>query len=51
LQSYLIVAELTGCQPLHEAIPALAEALDPEVIRLCHRAATGEKYLLRPHSN
>jgi NADPH:quinone reductase-like Zn-dependent oxidoreductase len=30
---------------------SLAEALDPEVIRLCHRAATGEKYLLRPHSN
>jgi heptose I phosphotransferase len=29
LQSYLIVAELTGCQPLHEAIPALAKTLDP----------------------
>ena len=30
---------------------SLAEALDPEVIRLCRRAATGEKYLLRPHSD
>ena len=30
---------------------SLAEALDPEVIGRCHRAATGEKYLLRPHSD
>jgi NADPH:quinone reductase-like Zn-dependent oxidoreductase len=30
---------------------SLAETLDPEVIRRCHRAATGEKYLLRPHSD
>ena len=30
---------------------SLAEALDPEVIRRCYRAATGEKYLLRPHSD
>jgi NADPH:quinone reductase-like Zn-dependent oxidoreductase len=30
---------------------SLAEALDPEVIRRCHRAATGEKYLLRPYSD
>ena len=30
---------------------SLAEALDPEVIRRCHRAATGEKYLLKPHSD
>jgi NADPH2:quinone reductase len=30
---------------------SLAEALDPEVIRRCNRAATGEKYLLRPHSD
>ena len=29
---------------------SLAEALDPEVIRRYHRVATGEKYLLRPHS-
>jgi NADPH:quinone reductase len=29
---------------------SLAEALDPEVIRRCRRMATGEKYLLRPHS-
>jgi heptose I phosphotransferase len=27
LQSYLVVAELTGCRPLHEAIPTLAGAL------------------------
>ena len=30
---------------------SLAEALDPEVIRRYHRVATGEKYLLRPHSD
>jgi NADPH:quinone reductase-like Zn-dependent oxidoreductase len=30
---------------------SLAEVLDPEVIRRCHRAATGEKYLLKPHSD
>lgn len=30
---------------------SLAEALDPDVIRRYHRAATGEKYLLRPHSD
>ena len=29
LQSYLMVAELTGWLPLHEAIPALAARLDP----------------------
>jgi len=28
LQSFLMVAELTGCLPLHEAIPLLAERLD-----------------------
>jgi len=30
---------------------SLTDALDPEVIRRCHRAATGEKYLLKPHSD
>jgi NADPH:quinone reductase len=30
---------------------SLAEALDPEVIRRYYRVATGEKYLLRPHSD
>jgi NADPH2:quinone reductase len=30
---------------------SLAEALEPDVIRRYHRAATGEKYLLRPHSD
>ena len=30
---------------------SLAELLDPEVIRRCARAATGEKYLLKPHSD
>jgi NADPH:quinone reductase len=30
---------------------SLAEALDPEVIRRYHGVATGEKYLLRPHSD
>jgi len=30
---------------------SLAEALDPEMIRRYHRVATGEKYLLRLHSD
>jgi NADPH:quinone reductase len=30
---------------------SLAEALDPDMIRRYHRVATGEKYLLRPHSD
>jgi NADPH:quinone reductase len=30
---------------------SLAQALDPEVIRRYFRVATGEKYLLRPHSD
>jgi hypothetical protein len=30
---------------------ALAEALDPQVIRRYQRVATGEKYLLRPYSD
>jgi NADPH2:quinone reductase len=30
---------------------SLVEALNPEVIRRYHRVATGEKYLLRPHSD
>ena len=30
---------------------SLAEALDPDVIRRYHRAATGEKCLLKPHSD
>ena len=30
LRSFLMVAELTGCEPLHEALPKLAERLDPE---------------------
>jgi NADPH2:quinone reductase len=30
---------------------SLAEALDPAMIRRYHRVATGEKYLLRPHSD
>jgi heptose I phosphotransferase len=29
LQSYLMVLELTGCLPLHEAVPALAESMAP----------------------
>jgi heptose I phosphotransferase len=28
LQSFLMVAELTGCEPLHQALPELAERLD-----------------------
>ena len=30
---------------------SLAELLDPDVIRRCRRAATGEKYLLKPHAD
>lgn len=30
---------------------SLTEVLDPEVLRRCNRAATGDKYLLRPHSS
>ena len=29
VQSFLMVAELTGCEPLHEAIPKLKRSLDP----------------------
>jgi heptose I phosphotransferase len=38
LQSFLIVAELTGCEALHEALPKLAERLDsPTFARLKRR--------------
>jgi len=30
LQSFLMVTELTGCLPLHEAVPLLAARLDPD---------------------
>lgn len=38
LRSYLIVAELTGCEPLHEAIPALANSLDKRAFEGFKRA-------------
>jgi heptose I phosphotransferase len=38
LQSYLVVAELTGCDPLHEAIPALARGLDSAAFAARKRA-------------
>jgi heptose I phosphotransferase len=31
LQSYLMIADLVGCQPLHEAIPLLRQRLNPQV--------------------
>jgi heptose I phosphotransferase len=42
LQSFLMVAELTGCLPLHEAIPLLAERLDPASFRRRKRALIAE---------
>ncbi len=38
LQSYLMVAELVGQDALHEAIPALAETLDPAAFARLKRA-------------
>jgi heptose I phosphotransferase len=38
LQSYLMIADLTGCQPLHEAIPALAATLDRRAFATWKRA-------------
>src|SRR6185437_16372286 len=42
LESYLIVAELTGCDPLHEILPALAASLDPKVFAKLKRALIGK---------
>ncbi len=37
LQSFLAVEELTGMLPLHEAVPAAAERLDPRMFRVWKR--------------
>lgn len=42
LQSYLLVAELTGCLPLHEAIPALQASLPPDRFAALKRALIAE---------
>jgi heptose I phosphotransferase len=42
LQSFLAVEELTGMLPLHEAIPAAAQALAPETFQEWKRTLTGE---------
>lgn len=42
LQSYLLVAELTGCEPLHEAIPALAATLPPDRFAALKRSLISE---------
>jgi heptose I phosphotransferase len=42
LQSYLMVLELTGCLPLHEAIPALAESLDAAAFATLKREVIAE---------
>jgi heptose I phosphotransferase len=42
LQSYLVVAELTGWLPLHEAIPALAARLDPLAFEALKRGLARE---------
>jgi heptose I phosphotransferase len=38
LQSFLMITELVGCQPLHEAIPALQDQLDPQAFAAWKRA-------------
>ena len=40
LQSFLMIADLVDCQPLHEAIPALARRLDPQAFAAWKRALT-----------
>lgn len=42
LQSFLIVAELTGSEPLHEAIPELAARLEPAAFDRLKRGLTRE---------
>ena len=42
LTSYLMVAELTGCEPLHEAIPRLAARLDAPAFAVLKRRMIGE---------
>jgi heptose I phosphotransferase len=42
LQSFLMVAELTGCRPLNEALPDLALALDPAAFAALKRALVVE---------
>ncbi len=42
LQSFLMVAELTGCLPLHEALPALAGTLDRSTFASFKRALIAE---------
>ena len=42
LQSFLMVAELTGCLPLHEAIPLLAARLDRDSFGRLKRELIGE---------
>jgi heptose I phosphotransferase len=42
LQSFLMVAELAGCQALNEALPALASALDPAAFDSLKRELTAE---------
>lgn len=42
LQSYLMVLELSGCLPLHEAIPALAATRDPQSFVLLKRELIAE---------
>lgn len=38
LQSYLLVAELTGCEALNEVLPGLAESLEPATFAALKRA-------------
>ena len=42
VQSFLMVAELTGCEPLHEAIPQLKASLDPDAFARLKRELTIE---------
>jgi heptose I phosphotransferase len=42
LQSYLLVAELTGCEALNEVLPRLAESLEPAAFAALKRALVAE---------
>ena len=41
-RSFLMVAELTGCEALHEAVPKLAERLDPRELAALKRRVISE---------
>jgi heptose I phosphotransferase len=42
LRSFLMVAELTGCEPVHESLPRLASRLEPSAFASFKRRLIGE---------